>query len=164
MAKKNNTKFEDLHFWRDHFCTDPDSRNDWSLWAEYIEGGGALFDEFRVFLAQVLRGDEKRPLRRPKNTYAKKSRDLEIMLAVYLLETEGIKRDDAVKQAAKHFAVNERTVRRVLERLLPRAIQRAIDAMQKRMHARKQALFERASNVLLKMPLQANEWVILNQF
>jgi hypothetical protein len=150
MAKKNNDRFGNLDFWRNELCTNPYSRKDWNLWAEYIEGGGSLFDELRVFIAQVLRGDEKRPAHRPKNTDAKKYRDV-MMLAVYMLEADAMKPDEAVKQTAKHFAVNERTVRRVMVRLLPRTIQQSIDTTRKEIFAKKLSIDERASNLLSRL-------------
>ena len=139
-ALKDGTPIEDIwsgktldpmwrkDFWRQQFCSDPDLRNDWDFWAEYVENDRSpIFEELRLFLGRILKGEERRPAQRPKNTRAKLSRDMTITCFVWKLEEAGTRPNEAVKKAVDHFRLDERHIRRVLAKYHPRAVQKRID-------------------------------------
>jgi hypothetical protein len=87
---------------------------DWSVLADYIEGGHRIDKEIRKFLVSILRQETPKPNNRaPKfETYL---RGIEKARFVLSLEEKGIKRNRAIDKAAEKFGVDRRTIERSLE-------------------------------------------------
>jgi hypothetical protein len=88
---------------------------DWRSLAIYLEEGGVITKEMREFLAEVLRGDSKRPNNRAPSLIA----ELTSMSRAFLVLTREreVGREPAIDEAADKFQVNRRTIQRDLQEL-----------------------------------------------
>jgi hypothetical protein len=63
-------------------------------------------------LVDIIKGDLKRPRRRPDKN---ESRDAQLIAAVLNLESQGWKRTAAILKVSEHFRVSEKTVKRAFK-------------------------------------------------
>jgi hypothetical protein len=84
---------------------------DWEELASYIERGGEITPAMRVFLARVLRGQEKRlPNRPPSGVTAKE----QLTAAAYALALKAAGVRDSRVETSKQFNVNAKYLERAL--------------------------------------------------
>src|SRR5262245_9641435 len=93
----------------DRFPLSAAKAGDWEELASYIEREGEVTPAMRKFLAAVLRGEAKRPKRRPR-TAAIRKRHLEIAALVFELKQRGAK--DFIGQASEFFGIDVKAVGR----------------------------------------------------
>jgi hypothetical protein len=86
-------------------------RHDWQELARYIASGGEITPEIKKFIAAVLRGEVKRPKKRPPSGPAA-DRHRDVATFVYLARRFGIK--NATQKAAQKYNLDHRSVQRLL--------------------------------------------------
>ena len=101
--------FEDAYF------LSPALRGDWAPLIRYIETDGQLTAKMRKFLAEVLRGEIKRPNNRAP-TVATAQRHLGMAFFVLCRRREGLKLAAAIDRTAERFDADRRTVQRAIKR------------------------------------------------
>jgi hypothetical protein len=89
-----------------YYFLDPAKAGDWGALADYLERGGPVTPAMRKFLAEILRGEKRRP-RRPRRA-ATQTRALEVGGYVELQRQEGAR--DPIRRAEKLFQVSRRSV------------------------------------------------------
>jgi hypothetical protein len=88
-------------------------RHDWEELARFIaDGGEPITAEIRNFIAAVLRGEVKRPKKRPASTAAVRRRHTEVARFVVLARKLGIK--NATQKAAQRYNLDHRSVQRIV--------------------------------------------------
>jgi hypothetical protein len=89
-------------------------RGDWDTLAKYILDGDEITREIREFLAAVLRGEKKRPKRRPPTLghLMGPGGALERVWFFISLVDQGEKRDRAINQTAEKYGLDRRTIER----------------------------------------------------
>ena len=102
-----DNRLEDLVAWTAlHYA----QRGDWDALAQHIERGGKITSEVREFLASVLRGDARKPKKRPA-TQKMFRRHVEVSMFIVLERRRGTK--NATQLAAAKFNMDHRAVQRV---------------------------------------------------
>jgi hypothetical protein len=86
-------------------------RHDWQELATYIASGREITPEIKKFIVAVLRGEVKRPKKRPPSSAAA-ARHLDVATFVYLARRFGIK--NATQKAAQKYNLDHRSVQRLL--------------------------------------------------
>lgn len=83
---------------------------DWDLLAGYIEDGGAISNEIRMYLVGILRGETR------SNNRPSKAQTLfwHRMIANFVLKREagGVRPEAAIREACDCFGIDRRTVQR----------------------------------------------------
>jgi hypothetical protein len=92
-------------------------RGDWSILADYIEGGGWIGHEIRRFLISVLRQEMPKPNNRAPafKTVFGANGIMEKVLFFLSLEQRGVGRERAIDETAEKFNTHRRTIQRDLE-------------------------------------------------
>jgi hypothetical protein len=87
-------------------------RHDWQELASYIASGAEITPEIRKFVAAVLRGEVKRPKKRPLSSTVS-SRHHDVATFVFLARRLGIK--NATQKAGQNYNLGHRSVQRILK-------------------------------------------------
>jgi hypothetical protein len=92
-------------------------KGDWSILADYIEGGGWIGHEIRRFLISVLRQEMPKPNNRAPafKTVLGANGITERVRFFISLEQRGVGRECAIDETAEKFNTNRRTIQRKLE-------------------------------------------------
>jgi hypothetical protein len=92
-------------------------KGDWSILADYIEGGGWIGHEIRRFLISVLRQEIRKPNNRAQafKTVFGVNGIVERVRFFLSLEQRGVGRERAIDETAEKFNTNRRTIQRNLE-------------------------------------------------
>ena len=87
-------------------------RGNWDYLAGYLDAEGVITPEIRTLLAHIVRGDLKKPKRRPDKDLVAAAR---LCMAVLELEERGWTRKMAVYDVARIYNTSQSTVKRALQ-------------------------------------------------